>query len=393
MGILIAYWVQYGTLGITGNNAWRLCFALQLLPGAAVGVFMFLRPGSPRWLLQSGREDEATQVLARLHGNGDVDNALVRTEVAEIRTIVELESSSTSPSYWALLSAKVYRRRTWLAVGAQMMQQLSGGNIVLYYAAKAFAQTGRNGPTATMLANGINSAVVLIGTVSLTVMIDYYGQRKPIFVGPFCMGICLIIVASIMVSFGSPHFNETTQAIEFNFADRSAGEAALSFIFLFQFFFGALSSAIPWTYQSEVFPLAARARGTSLPTSMNYMTNFWLGLYMPEALNTASWKVYFIFGGINLVCAVIGYLFYPETCGRTLEELDLLFTQDCKTFVFLDQDTFKKRRFTQREFFSDNPLEAGEILRERLVYGRKLDSGGKNIDGYGASHLENRESK
>jgi len=349
---------------------------------------MFLRPESPRWLLQCGREEEATQVLASLHGNGDADHALVRIEIAEIKAVVELESSSNSPSYLALLFRKEYRRRTWLAVGTQMMQQLSGGNIVLYYAAKVFAQTGRDGPTATMLANGINSAVVLVGTASLTVMIDYYGRRKPIFIGPICMGICLIIVASIMVSFGSPHFNETTQAIEFNFADHAAGETALAFIFLFQFFFGALSSAIPWTYQSEVFPLSARARGTSLSTSMNYMTNFWLGLYMPEALNAASWKVYFIFGAINFACAVIGYLFYPETCGRTLEELDLLFTPDRKTFVFLDKEASKWRRFTQQETLSVDPIEAAEMLRERLNVERKVNLSGEDIKGYGVSYHE-----
>lgn len=106
VGILVAYWVQYGALNITGNGAWRLCFALQLLPGAAVGVLMLFRPESPRWLLQVGREDEAAQILSRLHGNGDASNALVRIEVAEIKAVVELESASNSPSYWALLSAR-----------------------------------------------------------------------------------------------------------------------------------------------------------------------------------------------------------------------------------------------------------------------------------------------
>jgi sugar porter (SP) family MFS transporter len=369
----VAYWVQYGALDIAGNPAWRLCFALQLVPGVVVGVYMFFRPESPRWLLQNGREAEATRILANLHGNGDPDSPLVRVELAEIKTVIELEVSSSSPSYWALLSGKEYRRRTWLAVGIQAMQQLSGGNIVLYYAAKVFAQTGRDGPTATMLANGINSAVVLVGTVSLTIMIDRYGRRKPIFLGPICMGTCLIVVGSILVGFGAPSFNTTTQAIEFSFSNVSAGSAALAFIFLFQFLFGALSSSIPWTYQSEVFPLAARARGTSLSTSTNYMVNFWLGLYMPEALNVASWKVYFVFGGINMACAVIGYLFYPETCGRTLEEVDLLFTPDRESLVFMDKEATKRRPAGHNEIFSEDPTKAAEMLRQGLHLPDKED--------------------
>lgn len=194
-----------------------------------------------------------------------------------------------------------------------------------------------------------------------------------------------------MVSFGSPHFNTTTQAIEFNFADHAAGEAALAFIFLFQFFFGALSSSIPWTYQSEIFPLAARARGTSLSTSMNYMTNFWLGLYMPEALNAASWKVYFIFGSINFCCAAAGYLFYPETSGRTFEELDLLFTPQRKTLVFLDKDTSKWRRFTKQGILSNYPVEAAEILQGTLVLDQKSHLSAEHLEGHGVCHYD--ESK
>lgn len=94
-----------------------------------------------------------------------------------------------------------------------------------------------------------------------------------------------------------------------------------------------------------------------------------------------------------MACAVIGHLFYPETCGQTLEELDLLFTPDRKTFVFLDRDASRRRRFAQREFLSDGPIEAAEILRERLVFDRKVNSIGENIKEYGSSHLEKRGSK
>ncbi|KAH8701901.1 general substrate transporter [Talaromyces proteolyticus] len=368
VGILVAYWVQYAALNITGNGAWRLCFALQLLPGAIVGIIMLFRPESPRWLVQHDKQDQALEVLAKLHANGDTNDVLVRSELEEIRTVVNLEQSSTAPSYFTLLFGKAFRRRTALGMGIQCMQQLSGANIVLYYAAKVFSQTGRTGSNAALLANGISSALLVIGTFSLTLLLDYYGRRKPIFLGPAFMGVCLLVVASMLVRYGSPHFDQTTQAVEFTFANESAGNAAVTFMFLFQFFFGALSSSVPWTYMSEVFPVIARARGTSLATASNYFTNFWLGLYIPEALNSASWKLYYIFAGINFFCAIMGFLFFPETAGRTLEELDLLFVQGRSVFVFLDKDASTKRPMLQHSLDED-PESLAMELRKQLAKG------------------------
>lgn len=375
VGVLVAYWVQYGALHIEGTGAWRLCFSLQLVVGIVILPLMYWRPESPRWLIQHGRDDEALQVLARLHGDGDVNNTFVQSEFEEIRVVVSLENSAESPSYFSLLLGKQYRRRTALAMGLQCMQQCSGANIILYYAAKVFAQTGRTGTSAALLANGISSALLLVGTVSLTVLIDYYGRRKPIILGPTCMGICLIVVATILVKYGAPHFDRVTQAVQFSFKDTSAGNAAVAFMFLFQFAFGALSSSIPWTYQSEVFPVIARARGTSLSVAANYFTNFWLGLYIPEALNEASWKLYYIFGAINLACAMIGFLFYPETAGKSLEELDLLFTSSRTAMVFLDKDARSKHSLLNEGLDTD-PESVAYELRKKLAQGEAIPFNG-----------------
>lgn len=192
-------------------------------------------------------------------------------------------------------------------------------------------------------------------------MIDYYGRRKPIFIGHASMGTCLVIVGSILVGFGSPRFDQVTQAVQFTFQNGSAGNTAVAFMFLFQVCFGAFSSSVPWTYQSEIYPVIARARGTALSTATNYFTNFWLGLYIPQALNSASWKVYFIFGAFNFTSAVIGFLFFPETTGKTLEELDLLFTPDRTVWVFCDKDAKSKRPIIRHTLDSDPEAVALEL--------------------------------
>ncbi|KAJ9602163.1 high affinity glucose transporter [Cladophialophora chaetospira] len=371
LGILVAYWVQYGFLSIPGNAAWRSCFALQLIPGVIVAIVIWFRPESPRWLVQHDKQEMALKVLADLHADGDTTSNLVRAELEEIRVVVSLEQSPDAPSYINLLFGRDYRRRSALAMGLQCMQQLSGANIVLYYAGKVFAQTGRTGAQAALLANGISSALLFGATTSLTIMIDYYGRRRPIFIGHGTMGTCLVIVGSILIGFGAPHFDHTTQAVQFTFQDKDAGNAAVAFMFLFQVAFGAFSSSVPWTFQNEVFPVIARARGTALSVATNFFTNFWLGLYIPKALNTASWRVYFIFGALNFTSMVLGYLFYPETTGKSLEELDLLFTPERSAWVFRDRDACSKRPILSHSL-SDDPEIVAHELRKRLV----LEKGG-----------------
>lgn len=341
-GLLVAYWIQYGALNIAGNAAWRMCYGLQLVPGAVVGAIILFRPESPRWLFHHEPTEEALRVLADLHANGDQDAPIVQSEYEEIRVVVEYERGTPTPSYFSLLFGKQYRRRTGLAMGLQFMQQITGVNIILYYAAKVFAQTGRTSTNAALLSNGIESALFLVASLSLTLLMDFYGRRKPIIIGPFLMGICMIIVASMLVGYGSPTFNKVTQSVDFNFVDTAAGNAAVAFMFLYMVTFGASFASLPWAYQNEVFPINARGRGTALSTSVNWFVNFWLGLYMPDALNEGSWKVYYAFGAINICISIVTFLFYPETSRRSLEELDLLFTPNRTKFVFLDREACKK---------------------------------------------------
>lgn len=134
LGLVVTYWVQYGTATIASNASWRIPLGLQIVPAVMIVALMIRRPETPRWLIRHGRSAEALQVLAMLHAQGDEDNEFVNAEFNEIQVAVEydLEMSNKSPSYFQLIFGKKYRRRTALGIGAQFLQQISGPNIVLY---------------------------------------------------------------------------------------------------------------------------------------------------------------------------------------------------------------------------------------------------------------------
>ena len=90
LGIMISFWIDYGTnfIGGTGRGqkeaAWLLPLCLQLAPAVLLGVGMIFMPFSPRWLVHHDREAEARRVLSRLRGLSE-DHDLIELEFAEIK--------------------------------------------------------------------------------------------------------------------------------------------------------------------------------------------------------------------------------------------------------------------------------------------------------------------
>src|SRR5947207_9403845 len=83
-GIIMAFWITYGTRYISGEWAWRLPFLIQIIPGLILGARIAFLPFSPRWLASKGRDDEALASLAKLRQLPPTDHR-VQQEWIDIR--------------------------------------------------------------------------------------------------------------------------------------------------------------------------------------------------------------------------------------------------------------------------------------------------------------------
>jgi MFS family permease len=125
LGIMISFWIDYGTnyIGGTGSSqkeaAWLLPLALQLAPAVLLGVGMIFMPFSPRWLVHHGREAEGRRVLARVRGLPQ-EHELIELEYAEIRAQSLFEKKTLQENFPHLSdgSAMSIAKLQFVAIGS-----------------------------------------------------------------------------------------------------------------------------------------------------------------------------------------------------------------------------------------------------------------------------------
>ncbi|KAJ6513211.1 general substrate transporter [Mycena sanguinolenta] len=337
-GIMISFWIDYGTNYIGGNGptqkeaAWRLPLALQMVPAVILGVGILWMPFSPRWLVNQGRNDEALAVLSHARGMPE-DSDLVQIEFLEIKAqyLFEKETSEKRfPKYqdgtfssdfklgfFAYLS--LLRERSLLyrvAVGTLTMffQQWTGINAVLYYAPTIFQSLGLTGNAISLLATGVVGIAMFLATIPAVIYIDQIGRRPVLISGAFLMAACHFIVAILTGLF---HNSWGTHV--------AAGWAACAMVWIFAMGFGYSWGPCAWIIIAEIWPLSVRGKGVSIAASSNWMNNFIVGQVTPTMLNKLGFGTFVFFGAFSLLGGLFIMFFVPETKGVSLEEMEEVF--------------------------------------------------------------------
>ncbi|KAG2171307.1 hypothetical protein INT43_002929 [Umbelopsis isabellina] len=333
-GILIQYLVQYGCSYIPGGNTWpggntavfRIPWGVQMVWGIGLAIFILGFPQSPRWLADKDRWDETLEVLADLHGKGDVNNEEVQYEYREIQAAVKFDREQGANSYIECFK-QGYAGRTFLGMCIQMWSQLTGMNVMMYYITFVFQGAGLSGNTANLTASLVQYILNVLATIPAILYLDRWGRRPTLIYGAFAMCIFLFIVGAIMGARGHAVSDPTNPAVNWALAegDTSGSIALIVMIYLFVCSFATSWGPCSWTYPSEIFPLRIRSKAVALATATNWAFNTGLAEWAPPMMQSINYKAYFFYAIMNLAAGIHVFLACPETKGRTLEEVDALF--------------------------------------------------------------------
>jgi len=338
LGIMISFWIDYGTNFIGGHGdgqkeaAWLLPLALQLAPAVLLGVGMIFMPFSPRWLVHHNKEAEAHQVLAKLRGLPQ-DHELIELEFAEIRAQSMFEKSSLREKFphlteqtplnifklqWvaigSLFTTRGMFKRVVIAVMTMFFQQWTGINAILYYAPTIFSGLGLSSTSVSLLATGVVGIVMFLATIPAVMYVDSWGRKPTLVAGAIGMAACHYIIAAIVASFSDDWPNH-----------QGAGWAAVVMVWLFVIQFGYSWGPCAWIVVAEIWPMSNRPYGIALGASSNWMNNFIVGQVTPDMLEHMKYGTYIFFGTFTSLGAAFIFFFFPETKGLTLEEMDTLF--------------------------------------------------------------------
>ncbi|ODM19414.1 hypothetical protein SI65_04398 [Aspergillus cristatus] len=159
----MAYWIEYfASLNLNESMAWRTPLALQLVFILIIGAGISFFPESPRWLMKMGRYEEARDILQATR-SGDIE-----MEAKQIMQAVQYELKMSSANQYLTMIfprdkyTRALRWRVFLAVWLQIMQELVGIGVITVYAVDLFSTAGFDENLSKLLAGFNNISYIYV---------------------------------------------------------------------------------------------------------------------------------------------------------------------------------------------------------------------------------------
>ncbi|KAJ1256344.1 hypothetical protein BS78_K043700 [Paspalum vaginatum] len=309
VGILLSYVSNYALAGLPVHVGWRVMFAIGALPPAFLAAGVHAMPESPRWLVMRGRHAEARAVLVRT-SDTPTEADLRLGEIMQQAVL----AGCGAWKEMLVRPTKSVRRVLTCVVGLQFFQQASGIDAIVLYSPLVFKKAGMSSNSAIL---GATVAVGVVKTCFIlvaTLFSDLVGRRP----------LLLASAAGIAVTLASLALALCVGATSTLSTAACAVASVLAFVAAFSVGFGPL----PSTYSSEIMPLRLRAQGTAFSMTVNRVV---CGLVTLTFISLADWITmpgcFFLYAGVAAAAYAFVYVHLPETSGRSLEDMEVLFAK------------------------------------------------------------------
>jgi len=211
------------------------------------------------------------------------------------------------------------RRAVYASTIVMFMQQFCGVNVIAYYSSSIFKNAGFSNSSALLGSMGFG-LINFLFALPAVYTIDTFGRRNLLLVTFPLMSLSLFFTG-FCFWIDDDQIKSTARI-----------GCVMAGIYLFGVFYSPGAGPVPFTYSAEAYPLYIRDIGMSLATATTWGFNFLLAITwfaLEKAFTTQGAFSYYATWNLIGFAAVL--LFMPETKGKTLEELDFVFSVPTKT--------------------------------------------------------------
>ena len=282
----------------TTATGWRLMFVSEAVPAGLFALLILLVPETPRYLVMSGQDNRALQVLTRINGSSEA-----RVILNEIRSTAEQKTERLFAYGWMVI---------FIGIMLSVFQQAIGINAVLYFAPRIFESMGMGNPMVqTVLMGVVNITFTLLAVFS----VEKLGRKPLLISGSVGMAIGAFGVAVSSVVSGIPSIIPVLSIMVYS----------ASFMFSW--------GPICWVLISEIFPNTIRSQAVAIAVAFQWIFNFivsstFLPMYNMRlgsmGVSFGHFFSYALYGVICVVAALFVWKLVPETKGKTLEDMTKL---------------------------------------------------------------------
>lgn len=298
-GMLVVYFVNWGIangkpLEWINTIGWRWMFVSEAVPAALFGIFLFFVPETPRFLAINNQNEKALHILTRING---IDQAKII--FTDIKSSVE-KSSAKLFSYGKIIIL--------IGVLLSVFQQFVGINVALYYAPRIFESMGAE-KDASMLQTVVMGLVNVIFTVVAIMTVDKWGRKPLLMIGSVGMAIGMFAIGLLAFM-------------------KIIGISTLVFIIIYTASFMMSWGPICWVLISELFPNKIRGKAVAVAVAAQWAANYFISSTYPAMMEFSSGGTYWFYGIMSIISFFFVWKMVPETKGKTLEEMELLWKKN-----------------------------------------------------------------